>query len=151
MTSEYYDTGVLLKLYTNEPASLAVQRFVVERGRAILVTDLHLVEATSALRLRQFRGECTPQQGAAALGCLEEDLRRRVLRRVAADWPAIWLRCLTLARAEAARHGVRTLDTLHVAAALQLNAGELVSSDTRQAALARACGLTVTDPCTRQT
>ena len=146
MNAAYYDTGILLKLYTNEPASSAVQAFVAGRGEAIPVTDLHLTEAISALRLKEFRGECTAEQGSAALSCIEEDLRSRVLRRTAVNWPEIWIRCQTLARAETARHGARTLDTLHVASALQLNANELITTDMRQAALGRACGLAVVDP-----
>ncbi|MEW6752107.1 MAG: type II toxin-antitoxin system VapC family toxin [Candidatus Latescibacterota bacterium] len=147
MSAAYYDTGVLLKLYTHEPASGAGQAFVTGRGRALSVTDLHLAEAISALRLKEFRGECTAEQALAAIGSIEEDLRDRILRRVAVDWPAVWIRCQTLARTETARHGTRTLDTLHIASALQLHASELISSDLRQAALARACGLTVVDPC----
>jgi predicted nucleic acid-binding protein len=147
MSGAYFDTGILLKLYTNEPDSAAVQGFVVGRGRALSVTDLHLTEAISALRLKEFRDECTAEQASAALSCIEEDLRNRILRRLPIDWHAVWIRCQTLARTETAGHGTRTLDTLHVASALQLNASELISSDTRQAALARACGLTVVNPC----
>lgn len=146
MTAAYFDTRVLLKLYTMEPESRAVQEFVASRGVAITVTELHLTEATSALRLKEFRGECSADQSTAALGSLDEDLRARVLRKSAVDWPDVWTRCQTLARVEAARHGTRTLDTLHVAAALHLGSSEFVSTDVRQTALARACGLTVIDP-----
>lgn len=146
MTAAYFDTGILLKLYTNEPESLVVQNFVTARGHAVAVTELHLTEAISALRLKEFRGECSSAQSAAALGCIEEDLRSRVLRRTAVDWPEIWTRCQTMARTETARHGTRTLDTLHVAAALNLGSSEFVSTDARQTALARSCGLTVVDP-----
>ena len=110
------------------------------------ITELHLTEAISALRLKEFRGECSADQSAAALSCIEEDLRSRVLRRTAVDWPEIWTRCQTLARAETARHGTRTREPLHVAAALHLGSSEFVSADARQTALARACGLTVVDP-----
>lgn len=147
MTATYYDTGILLKLYTTEPESAAVQEFVTDRGQALAVTELHLTEATSALRLKEFRGECSSDQAVAALGLIDADLRDRVLRRIAVDWADLWSHCRTLARAETGRHGTRTLDTLHVACALHLDAGEFVSSDTRQVALARACGLAVVDPC----
>ena len=39
--------------------------------------------------------------------------------------------------------GCRTLDIIHVAAALVLEAKEFVTFDTRQAALAKQAGLTV--------
>lgn len=146
MTAVYFDTGVLLKLYTSEPESSAVQNFVTTRGQAIAVTELHLTEATSAFRLKEFRGECSADQSSAALGSIEDDLRARLLRRTAVDWPEIWTRCQMLARTETARHGTRTLDTLHVAAALHLGSSEFVSTDRRQTALARACGISVVDP-----
>jgi len=46
----------------------------------------------------------------------------------------------------ASRTGARTLDTLHVAAARLLGAKEFLTSDDRQAKLARAIGLKVLDP-----
>ena len=142
----YFDTGVLLKLYTTEPESDAVRRFVTARGVAIPVTDLHLSEATCALRLKQFRRECTEDQAGRAIACIDEDLAGRILRLVPLDWPSVWARCQTLVRTESARHGTRTLDALHVAAALFLHATEFITSDTRQSSLASACGLRVVDP-----
>ena len=49
--------------------------------------------------------------------------------------------CAQLARRRAAKLGVRTLDTLHVAAALQLKAERFWTFDERQKKLARAEGL----------
>lgn len=131
MNAAYYDTGILVKLYTNEPVSGTVQTFVTGRARAIPVTELHLAEAIGAFRLKEFRGECTAAQASAALACVEEDLRSRVLQRIDVESPAIWIRCQTLARAETARHGTRTRDTRHVASALQLSAAELITSGFR--------------------
>lgn len=49
--------------------------------------------------------------------------------------------CAQLARRHAARLGTRTLDTLHVASALELKAKRFWTFDERQARLARAAGL----------
>ncbi len=49
--------------------------------------------------------------------------------------------CADLARRHGPRLGVRTLDSLHVAIALQLKAEEFWTFDERQAKLARAEGL----------
>lgn len=46
-----------------------------------------------------------------------------------------------LARIHVAQTGTRTLDTLHVAAALELKAGRFWTFDDRQAKLAKAVGL----------
>jgi len=49
--------------------------------------------------------------------------------------------CADLARRHGPRLGVRTLDSLHVAAALQLKAEQFWTFDERQAKLARVAGL----------
>jgi predicted nucleic acid-binding protein len=49
--------------------------------------------------------------------------------------------CADLARRYGPRLGVRTLDTLHVACALQLKAERFWTFDERQAKLAKAVGL----------
>jgi predicted nucleic acid-binding protein len=49
--------------------------------------------------------------------------------------------CAQLARRHVARLGERTLDTLHVASALELKAKQFWAFDERQAKLARAEGL----------
>lgn len=147
----YYDTGILLKLYTAEPESSAVQAFVQGRGEPVRITELHHAECVSALKLKQFRGECTAEQSGKALQLLAGDLRDGVLRRVAVDWEKAWSRCLELGGNHAAETGVRTLDSLHVACAAQLEMGEFVSSDRRQIALAGKAGLVVVDPTASRT
>lgn len=142
----YCDTGVLLKLYTVEEGADAVRAWVVRCGEALVFTTLHRSECVSALRLKVFRGECDWEQSAAALAALDDDVDAGVLRPTALDWDAVWERAERLARAHAAGTGCRTLDTLHVASALQLDAQEMVTRDQRQAALARTAGLAVVNP-----
>lgn len=142
----YFDTGLLLKLYTAEAESPSVQRFVLDRAEALRITDLHYAECVSALRLKQFRGECTSDEATRALGLVTDDLRAGVLQMVAVEWTPVWGRCRSLAETHAARTGCRTLDTLHVASALELGAREFITSDDRQTALATKAGLPVTNP-----
>lgn len=145
MTS-YFDTGVLLKLYTAEPDSPKVERFVLRRGQPLHLTDLHRAEIASAFRLKQFRGEGTARQVSNALALVESDIRTGALRIVAIDWPAVWLACRDLSDKHAAKIGCRTLDTLHVACALALGATEFITTDRRQAKLAMRAGLSVIEP-----
>lgn len=139
--SRYYDTGVLLKLYTEEPASDAVRAHVVRRGQPLLFTSLHLSECVSALQLKAFCGECTAADAAAAALDVEADLASGVLRRAGIDWEAAWGHCRILSAAHTAEAGCRTLDALHVACALQLGCREFVTSDARQSKLAAKAGL----------
>ena len=142
----YYDTGLLLKLYTNESDSEAVRKFAVRRGEALAFTPLHHAECVSALRLKCFRGEADEEEVAGALRDIESDVSAGVLRPAAVQWDAVWLRCRVLSDAHAAATGCRTLDSLHVACALLLGAEEMVTGDVRQAALGRKAGLRVVDP-----
>jgi len=144
--SLYYDTGLLLKLYTNERDSEAVRGFVVRHREALAFTPLHHSECVSALRLKCFRGEAGEEEVAGALRDIESDVAAGVLRMVPVDWDAAWLRCRILSDAHAALTGCRTLDSLHVACALLLGADQLVTADARQATLARKAGLKVVNP-----
>ncbi len=146
MTSDYYDTGILLKLYTNEPESLAVERFVKQRRRALRVTDLHVTESMNALQLKAFRGECSQEQAHVAIGLIEDDLRSGILRISSMDWPEVWKICQTLTRTHSADYGTRTLDILHIACAILLHTRNFITSDSRQANLAKTCGLRVQNP-----
>lgn len=56
----------------------------------------------------------------------------------------VYRRALRLSRDWVETLGVRTLDILHVASALELRLGEFVTGDKRQAELAEKCGLIVT-------
>lgn len=145
----YFDTGLLLKLYTWEPASESVEAFVKRRRRPVPVHALHLAEMTSALRLKQFRGECRAEEADRALACIDEDLEAGILKAVPLEWDEAWRLGRDLARLHADTAGCRTLDALHVACAILLRSGEFATSDARQASLARRCKLQVVNPADR--
>ncbi|MFP4166043.1 MAG: type II toxin-antitoxin system VapC family toxin [Opitutales bacterium] len=144
--SYYYDTGLLLKLYTEEPESAAVRKFCIEAGEAIPFLELHDSECVSALHLKAFRGECSVAQANRALSDMADDRRSGVLHAIHPDWQVIWARSAHLAQSYAATTGCRTLDSLHVACALELGFVQFVSSDVRQSKLAREAGLSVCCP-----
>ena len=81
-----------------------------------------------------------------AITLLQQDVRSGILRRVAVDWSLAWARCQALSMDHAAETGARTLDLLHVAVALLLDAREFVTTDQRQAAVAQRVGMVVVDP-----
>jgi predicted nucleic acid-binding protein len=128
----YYDTGVLLKLYTNERDSEMVRNFVVRRREALVFTPMHHAECVSALRLKSFRGEADEEEVAGALRDIESDPASGVLRAAAVVWEEVWLRCRILSDAHAAATGCRTMDALHVACAVVRVAGGLGGCDTKE-------------------
>ena len=142
----YYDTGLLLKLYTDEPESGAVQAFAVENAQPIPFLSLHQSECASALHLKAFRGECSVAHANRALADIQEDLRAGVLHAFLPDWEAVWRQCTDMAQSHAHLIGCRTLDTLHVACALELGFRHFVTSDARQTALAERAGMVVHFP-----
>ena len=111
-----------------------------------MFTSLHRTECVSALRLKVFQGECRLEQSSAALANLDTDATAGVLKHTTLEWDEVWAQVEILARTHAAATGCRTLDSLHVASALQLGAREMVTRDGRQAALARKSGLKVVNP-----
>lgn len=139
----YYDTGVLLKLYTLEPESDAVRAWIVSRGEPLPFTSLQFAECVSALRLKCFRGECEEAQSAAVILDLESDVAGGVLLPAFIDWAAAWEQCRILSDALAASTGCRTLDSLHLACAKQLGTREFITTDGRQAKLAKRAGFKV--------
>jgi predicted nucleic acid-binding protein len=139
----YFDTGVLLKLYIPEPRSAEAMAIVNDSPGKPPITLLHELEMRSALRQKAGRGELTQEQSDALIAQVESDLSLGILERVALSWPDVF----STAEALSAAHGVstmcRSLDTLHVALALDMGATEFCTFDTRQSRMAEAAGLSV--------
>jgi len=137
----YLDTGCLVKLYYPEPDSDLVIRRVFRQE--IVYTPLHALELTTALELKRFRGEATPEQVAGSLTLVQEDISSGKL--VAIDAPALdsLNAAAELARVHAAGTGCRALDTLHCAWAKNLQISGFLTTDVRQLALARLVGLRI--------
>ena len=142
----YYDTGILLKLYLNEPDSSRVRRYVVERGNALLINSFHQAEMTSAIQLKVFRKECSQAQARVTLEHIEADRRENVLIQTTLDWNQAWSKCVELSTAHSRSTGCRTLDTLHLACAVIIETDRFVTSDERQIRLAKRIGMDVVNP-----
>ena len=139
--SLYFDSGVLVKLYVREEFSDAVARFLAERREAVVINDLHEIEIRNALRLKRFRVEIDDEQLAASMAMLSSDLAAHRLIRIGLDWQSVFAEAERLSATATTGTGVRTIDLLHVAAALNREASGLVSLDHRQRAAARFAGL----------
>lgn len=137
----YADTGLLCSLYAPD-AHMAVAIGRMKRGRGPLpLVWLHQLELRNALRLRVFRKEITAAQRDAALNAFLADAANGVYVSTDVAISDVMLEAERLSASFSEKLGVRSLDILHVAAALVAGAGEFWTFDTRQAALAKAAGL----------
>ncbi|MGH7860565.1 MAG: type II toxin-antitoxin system VapC family toxin [Candidatus Binatia bacterium] len=140
----WLDTSALVSLYVPEPRSARVARLVRRTGEPLPFSQLHELELANALRLRVFRHEAKRQQVDATLARIAEDLDAGILHRVAIDWPVALARAIALADQHSSRVGCRSLDLLHVSAAMISASDRFVTADRRQSQVARRAGLLTT-------
>ena len=108
--------------------------------RRLWMTPLHRAEWTHAIVQHVFRGMIPVLQAEGFYAAFEADRQRGLW--LEAEVPEMAFEtCAQLARQYGPRLGVGTLDTLHVASALELKASEFWTFDQRQGKLARAVGL----------
>jgi predicted nucleic acid-binding protein len=127
-----------------EPDSAAALRIRARFVPPAVLTHLHRVELATAWHLKVFRKELDLATVGRALGDLESDVETGVWETPLYDLADVHSRAEILARQHAATLGTRTLDILHVAAAVLLGALDFVTGDRRQASLAESSGLKVT-------
>jgi predicted nucleic acid-binding protein len=137
----YADTSVLAKLYVSESNSSDAIALVGNYRPPLPIVALHEIELRNALRLKVFRQEMSDQQLKGALGDWQLDLSQGRMRRVATDWDEVMRRAEELSAKWTPKLGSRTLDILHVAAAVVLKCRVFLTFDNRQAELARKAGL----------
>ena len=108
----------------------------------ILVTPLGRLELLNALSLRLFRKELTLSQTETGRSLFEADVTEGIfiLRSLPA---AVYERAAAMSRRHTPKLGTRTLDVLHVASAVMLNAHTFYTFDRRQRTLAKREALMV--------
>jgi predicted nucleic acid-binding protein len=104
------------------------------------MTPLHVAECTHAIEQHVFRKAITRSEADRVLQRFHEHRCQHLWRESPLPDHALEI-CAQLAHRHAARLGVRTLDTLHVASALELKAEHFWTFDARQGKLALAVGL----------
>jgi hypothetical protein len=139
----YADTGFLCSLYAPDAhTSRAIAR-MKRQALPLAFTWLHQLEFRNALRLRVFRGDITVAQRDASLNAMLADLAAGVLLVASPPLTEVMTEAERLSALHSQTLGTRTLDILHVAATLVLGLAELLTFDSRQAALAKAAGLKI--------
>jgi predicted nucleic acid-binding protein len=137
----YADTSVFVSLYLPDAHSEEAQGHMTKRPR-LWLTPLHQAEWTHAIGQHIFHRKISAREARQVFRVFQQDREAAVW--VEAHLPeTVWETCVALARRHVARLGVRSLDTLHVASALELKAESFWTFDQRQAKLAKAAGLKI--------
>jgi predicted nucleic acid-binding protein len=137
----YADSSFFVAHYLQDRHSLEVERRMALAPQ-VWFTPFQRVELIHAIQQYVFRKTITSSEANLVIQAIEQDCTQGVW--ALADQPATTFAvCERLAIRHVATLGVRTLDTLHVAAALELKADSFWTFDARLAGMARAAGLTV--------
>lgn len=135
----YVDTSFFVSLYVPDRHSKEAHLRLAERPK-IWLTPLHQAEWAHAVSQHVFQRKISARESQQVYKHFEHDRKINLWVEVALP-EMVFETCVRLARRHVARLGVRTLDTLHVASALELNAQRFWTFDARQGKLAEAEGL----------
>lgn len=138
----YLDSSFLVSVYIADRHSATADQLLLSKPQLPL-TPLHRAEWAHALSQHVFRRELSQAEADFVQREFEADGRSGLWTEVAMPEKAYDL-CADLARRFGPKFGVRTLDSLHVACALELNVDRFWTFDERQAKLAKAQGLKTT-------
>jgi hypothetical protein len=141
--SAYADTGFLVTLYREESTSARAAALMRRQTSAVLLSQLGELEFRNALHLAVFRGELTPGDAALKKRLFLADVADGIFIILPVPAASLFPKAAELADRHSARLGTRSLDLLHVAAALLLNATVFLSFDQRQRKAAKAEGLKI--------
>jgi len=149
----YADSSLILRLVTGESGA---QQAAAEYRRlarpSLFYLPLHALEVENGIRQRAFHerrvlpsGQRTriTRERDAALARLGGWVKRGALKEMVMDMDLAMDRARQLSATHSEKIGARAIDLLHVACALSLESEVFLTSDQRQAILAKAKGLQV--------
>lgn len=139
----YFDSAIIVKLYVQEASSPEAVQLVADRTAPYVLTRWQALEVKNAIRLKAFRAEIALGEMLQSIAAFEQDIATGRWQRPVCPNAAVEAKAEELSEAFSAILGCRTLDILHVAAALVVGAKEFVTFDARQGALASRIGLRV--------
>jgi predicted nucleic acid-binding protein len=139
----YIDTGILVKTYVKEATSPQAIAIVLRTVAPLPLTHFQELEIRNAIRLKHSRGEISEPVMRTALRDFQADIDEGRFMRPPCELAAVFRRAETLSAAHTVATKCRSLDLLHVAAALEIGSREFASFDERQRAVARKSGLAI--------
>jgi predicted nucleic acid-binding protein len=140
----YADSGFVVSLYlTTEGTSAQARKEVKRAGKPVLLSPLSLLEIRNALNFGINRGEITSAQRDAVLAEINTQIETGFFRLVDASQSSIHAKAQELSDKHTRAVATRSLDLMHIAAALLSGARTFLTFDKRQAKAAAAEGLVV--------
>ena len=137
----YADTSFLISLYGQDRYTASSRAAVIAANAPLLLCELNRLEFENALRLLRFRKLVAPRFMNEALAALQRDEQAGLLQASSCDWSAVFTLARQISARRTARGGHRTMDLLHVAAALAHPVRQFFSFDARQRTVAGQEGL----------
>lgn len=135
----YADSSLITSLYVLDTHLPEAQRRMNQRP-IVWLTQLNRSEVAHAISQYVFRGKISTIEAVKVWNNFEKDCRLGIW--ISINLPEkTWDTSIDLAKRYGPTLGVRTLDSLHVACALELKAQRFWTFDERQARLAEAVGL----------
>ncbi len=135
----YVDSSFLVSSYISVAHSHSVDQRLAA-APSVLLTSFNRAELANAVYQQVFLMRLTLAEAQLAWSDFERDWQQGIW--ICVDFPpGAWNTCVDLAEHYGSIFGVRTLDSLHVACALELKAQKFWTFDERQARLAEAAGL----------
>ena len=140
----YADSGFVVSLYlTTEGTSAQARKEVKRASKPILLSPLSLLETRNALNFGINRGEITGEQRDAVISEIDAQIEKGFFRLVDASQTSIYAKAQELSNKHTPTTATRSLDLMHLAAALLTEARTFLTFDKRQAKAASAEGLVV--------
>ena len=150
MPNYFLDTSACAKLYHKELGSDYMERILLQSGSLAIISHLSIVELESVLSIKVPTGEINEQQVEVARRCLRADLRQRRLLVGPPVHPRHFHAARVLLVKYGATEGLRTLDALQLAIALDLkdtgHIATLVAADQRLCRVATLAGCPAANP-----
>jgi predicted nucleic acid-binding protein len=137
----YADTSFFVSLYVKDAHSITADQ-MLQGGERPPITPLHNAEWTHAIAQQVFRRQMTMAEAERLHRDFDNDCAARIWQTISVPETALEV-CADLGRRYGPKLGVRTLDSLHVACALELNTKRFWTFDDRQRKLAKAAGLDI--------
>lgn len=147
--SRFADTSFLFALYFPNEASEAAARLAAEDCDRIVLSPLVVYEFQQAVWLDVFRYEhgyrdaVRRDQAYSGLAAFEINLERGMFEVRAIAFEPLLAEALRLTGVHTLRHGIRSMDILHLAAARLLGCSEFLSFDHLQRRVAELEGFSL--------